>query len=134
MASFDLGQTLKADHLIAPQAWDGGTALTSAIVDTQGAEGVAVLVRTGAVTAGADLTIKFHEGDASDFTPGSGNEIPAARIISSPDMDDTANSSYVHSVVPYERYIAVVVSRTGTDAAAVSASAILGFLAKNPAE
>lgn len=133
MASFDFGQKISSGHLIPPQAWNGGTALTSAAVDLQGFEGVAVLVYTGAVTAGANLEIAFHQGDADNFTPGAGNLIPESRIIQSPAMDDTANATYIHSIVPgNHRYLKVVISREGTDAAAVSASAILGHAVNIP--
>jgi hypothetical protein len=136
MSSFDLGQQIRSAVLIPAQAWNGGDALTTAdaqALDVANAEGVAVIVNTGAVTAGADIEIAFHEGDADDFTPASGNAIDDKYIVNSPEMDETENASYVHSIKTNKRYIKVVVSRDGTDAAAVSVTGVLGYLANAPA-
>lgn len=136
MSSFDLGQQIRSAVLIPAQAWDGDAALTTAnaqALDVANAEGVAVIVNTGAVSAGADIEIAFHQGDADDFTPGSGNLIDEKYIVNSPEMDETANASYVHSIKTSERYLKVVVSRGGTDAAAVSVTGVLGYLANAPA-
>lgn len=136
MSSFDFGQKIKSAVLIPAQAWNGGTALETAdalAFDTQGVEGVAVVVNTGAVTAGADLVIKFYQGDADDFTVAEASELDAKYVIKSPEMDDTANASYVHSIKTSKRYLKVQVSREGTDAAALSVVAIGGYLSKIPA-
>lgn len=131
--SFDFGQTIRAATLIPAQAWNGDAAITSEALDLSGSEGVALLVQTGTVAAGADIGVAFHEGDADDFTPGSGNEIAAGNIQSAPTIDDTNDTAYVFALRPTKRYVKIVVSRDGTDAAALSATGILGFLDEIPA-
>lgn len=136
MSSFDVGQQLKSGVLIPAQAWDGGDNLTTAnaqAVDTANAEGVAVLVSTGAVVGDNEIEIAFHEGDADDFSVAEGNKIDEKYIVNSPEMDGTDNASYIHSIKTSKRYLKVVVSREGTEAAALSVSAILGYLANAPA-
>lgn len=136
MSSFDFGQTIKSATLVPAQAWDGGTALTTTdalAFDTQGAEGIAVLVNFGAITAGVDITMKFYEGDANDFTVAEASELDSKYIIKSPAMDDTANASYLHSIKTNKRYLKVQVSRAGTVAAALSVAAIGGHLTNSPA-
>lgn len=136
MSSFDFGQKIKSAVLISAQAWDGDADLVTAdaqAFDTQGVEGVAVNVSTGAVTAGADLVIKFYEGDAVDFAVAEASEVPSRNIINSPEMDDTANASYVHSIKTSKRYVKVAVSRAGTDACALAVNAVGGYLSQIPA-
>lgn len=136
MSSFDLGQKLRSSVLIAPQAWDGDADLTTSdalAVNVANVEGVAVQVSTGAVTAGANIEIAFYEGDENDFTVGSASELDEKYVVNSPEMDDTANASYVHSIKTNKPYLKVVLSRAGSDAAAVSVNAVLGYLADVPA-
>ena len=136
MSSFDFGQRIRSGTLIPAQAWNGGDALTTSdalAFDTQGAEGIAVLVNFGAITAGVDITIKFYEGDANDFTVGEASELDSKYVINSPAMDDTANASYTHSIKTNKRYLKVEVSRDGTVAADLSVAAIGGHLSKAPA-
>ena len=136
MSSFDFGQQIRTGTLIPAQAWNGGTALTTSdalALNVANDQGVAVVVTTGAITAGADIEIAFHEGDANDFTPAEANEIASKYIISSPEMDDTANASYVHSIKTSKPFLKVVVSRDGTDAAALAVTGVVGYLANSPA-
>lgn len=136
MSSFDFGQKIKSAVLVPAQAWDGGTALTTAdalAFDTVGVEGLAVVVNFGAVTAGVDITMKFYQGDANDFTVEEASEVPSKYIIKSPAMDDTANASYTHSIKASKRYVKVQVSRAGTVACDLSVVAIGGFLSEVPA-
>jgi hypothetical protein len=136
MSSFDLGQQIRSSALIPPQAWDGDADLTTSdanAVDVANVEGVAVQVSVGATTGENNIEIAFHQGDSDDFTPGAGNLIDDKYIINSPEMDDTESASYIHSIKTSERYLKVVISRDGTQAAAISATAILGYLANAPA-
>lgn len=136
MSSFDLGQLLRTGTLIPAQEWDGGTALTTSdalALDTSNDEGVAVVVTTGAITAGADITIAFYEGDENDFTADAESEIDDKYVVNSPDMDDTENASYVHSIKTNKPFLKVIVSRDGTDAAALAVTGVVGNLANNPA-
>lgn len=135
MSSFDLGQALSSGTLIAPQAWDGDADLTTAdaqALDTANAEGVAVIVNTGAVTGSTAIEIAFHEGDEADFTVNADSEIATKYVVDSPAMDGTANASYVHSIKTNKRYLKVVVSRSGTSDAALSVTGVLGMLANSP--
>lgn len=136
MSSFYLGQLIRTGVLIPAQAWSGGADLTTSdaiALNTSNDEGVAVVVETGAVTAGANIEIAFHEGDSADFTVGEESEIEAKYIVNSPVMDDSANASYVHSIKTNKPFLKVVVSRTGTTAAALAVTGVVGHLANAPA-
>lgn len=125
MTSFD-PRFVALGHLIPPQAWNGGADLTSAILDTSGYESVGVSVHVGATTDNTEIVITFHEGDASDFTPDSDNKLASDNVIESPTMDGTEDATYLHAVKTNKRYLAVIISRSGTSAAALGAQAILG--------
>lgn len=136
MSSFDLGQKLRSAVLIAPQAWDGDADLTTSdalAVNVANVEGVAVQVSTGAVTGTNEIEIAFHEGDENDFTVAAGNKLDDKYVVKSPTMDGTDNASYVHSIKTNKPYLKVVVSRDGSQAAALSVNAVLGYLANVPA-
>lgn len=130
--SFETGRSIRSQNMIPPQAWDGDAALTSDALDIQGAEGASVQVHAGTVAAGADIEIAFHEGDASNFTPGSGNLIAEGNILNSSEMDATDNVTYIHSIRPTKRYVKVVVTREGEDAAAIAVQGMLGLLSNYP--
>ena len=136
MSSFDFGQQIRCGTLIPAQAWNGGTALTTSdalALNTANDEGVAVVVTTGAVVAGANIEVAFHEGDSDDFSPASANEIDEKYIITAPEIDATDNASYVFSIKTSKPYLKVVVSRDGTDAAALAVTGVVGYLANTPA-
>ena len=136
MSSFDFGQQIRTGTLIPAQAWDGGSDLTTSdalALDTANDEGVAVVVTTGTVAEGADIEIAFHEGDEDDFTPADANEIDSKYVVTSPEIDDTNNASYVFSIKTSKPYLKVVVSRDGTDAAVLSVTGVVGNLANSPA-
>lgn len=131
MASFQ--SLIDAVCAVPSQAWNGGTDVTSAVVDTAGAEAIAFVLNTGTVAAGADLGIKIHEGATSTFTAAEANEVPDARIQAAPEVDATDNKAYVFRFKPNARYVRFVISRADTDAAAISAVVIKDALADNPA-
>ena len=136
MSSFDFGQQIRTGTLIPAQAWDGDGDLTTSdalALNTANDEGVAVVVTTGTVGAGADIEIAFHEGDEDDFTPADANEIDSKYVVTSPEIDDTDNASYVFSIKTSKPYLKVVVSRDGTDAAALAVTGVVGYLANSPA-
>jgi|AntDeeMinimDraft_5_1070356.scaffolds.fasta_scaffold00325_23 hypothetical protein len=136
MSSFDIGQQLKSAVLLPPQVWDGDAALVTSdalAVDTAGAEGVAVQVITGAVAGATEIEIAFYEGDTNDFTADSSSEIDARYVTDKPTMDDTANASYIHAIKTNKRYLKIQITRSGTNAATLSANAILGHLSNAPA-
>lgn len=136
MSSFDFGQQIRTGTLIPAQAWDGGANLTTSdalALNVANDQGVAVAVAFGAITAGVDIEIAFHEGDSADFTVAEGNKVPENYIVNSPAMDDTANASYVHSLKVNKPYLKVVVSRADTVAAALAVTGIVGNLSNSPA-
>lgn len=136
MSSFDLGQQLRSEVLIPAQEWDGDADLTTSdalAVNVANVEGVAVQVATGTVAGSNDIEIAFYEGDENDFTVDAESKIDDKYIVNSPEMDDTSDAAYIHSIKTNKPYLKVVVSRTGSEAAAISVSAILGYLANAPA-
>ena len=124
---------IKALNLIPAESWNGeGNKDTATGVDLQGAESVAVVINTGTVEAGADHIIKFYEGDVNTLTIGSSTEIPSARVLVSPTIDDTDNTTYVYNIKPNKRYLKVRVTSSGDIDIDFSVTAILGHLAEKP--
>lgn len=124
---------IKALNLIPAESWNGeGNKDTATGVDLQGAESVAVVINTGTVEAGADHIIKFYEGDVNTLTIGSSTEIPSARVLVSPTIDDTDNTTYVYNIKPNKRYLKVRVTSSGSIDIDFSVTAILGHLAEKP--
>ena len=134
MSSFDAGQQIKTVTLIPAQAWNGAADLTTATgISVAGAEGVAVVVTTGAVEAEADHVIEFYEGDVATFTAAAGTKLDDSQVITSPEIGATDNATYVYSIKMNKEFLKVKLSSATNKDAALAVTAVLTHLSNVPA-
>ena len=115
---------------IAPQVATGATALTGAIIDTQGYDSLTFLIQLGTLAAtSVAATVLVEEGDESDLSDAAA--VADANLVGSEalagfthaDDGETRKIGYVGS----KRYVRLTITPTGNDAnLPISAMALLG--------
>jgi hypothetical protein len=109
MASFDMKSDFNFTR--AANLTVGNNTQNSALIDTQGWEGLTVVVHTATVTAsGADITFKLQHSDttaAADFV-----DCTAAEVIGAADpVDDNGDDNMIKGTIGYrgnKRYVRLV--------------------------
>jgi hypothetical protein len=107
---------------ITPTAGAAGTTdIEGTVIDTQGFQGVAFLVRMGAMTTGAVTSIKAQQGAASDGSDAADLAGTAQAVA----VADAGEVFIVDILRPTERYVRLYVDRDTANAVVASAEAIL---------
>jgi hypothetical protein len=117
----NLSKNCKISTAITPTAGAAGTStINGTTLDMQDSEGVLMIVRMGAITAGAVTSIKVQQGDASNL--GDAADLAGTgQTIADTDDDKTF---YIDLYKPLKRYVRVVVSRATQNAVVASAEYI----------
>jgi hypothetical protein len=114
----NLSTSVKISSAITPTAGAAGqTDINGSTLDMQGYEGVLMVVRMGAITAGAVTSIKAQQGSASDLSDAV-DLAGTAQTIADNDDDKTF---YIDLYRPQKRYVRLVVDRGTQDAVVASA-------------
>ncbi len=124
MASKDIGTKMDTVTSISPQDTGGVGATVGAIIDTQGAEGIEMIIHVGAIDT--IITPSLDDGDNSalsdaasvgtDFLIGT----IAGATFAATDDDSTKKIGYVGK----KRYVRLTLTNTGGSANLVSALAV----------
>jgi len=111
-----ISEDCKISSAITPTAGVAGvTDINGTVIDMAGFEGVLMVVRFGAITAGAVTSIKAQQGQQSDGSDAA-DLLGTGQTIADTDDDKTF---YIDLQRPNERYVRLVVDR-GTQNAVVA--------------
>jgi hypothetical protein len=117
----NLSKNTKISSAVTPTAGAAAqSAIEGTILDMSGYEGVLVIVRMGAITAGAATSIKMQQGAAAAMGDAADLEGTSQTVG---DGDD-GEIFYIDLYKPTERYVRLYVSRGTQDAAVASAEYI----------
>jgi hypothetical protein len=113
----------KLSSAITPTAGAAATTdIEGSIIDMSGFEGVAAIVRMGAITANAVTSLKMRQSDNSDMSS-PGDVTGTAQTIAD---DDDEEIFYVELFRPAKRYVQLYIDR-GTQNAVVSSAVYLQY-------
>lgn len=117
----NLSKNVKISTAVTPTAGAAAaTDITGSILDMQGFEGVLVIVRMGAITAGAVTSIKVQQD--TDSAGGTMADLEGtSQTIADTDDDKTF---YIDLYKPAERYVRLYVDRATQNAVVASAEYI----------
>lgn len=117
----NLSKNVKISTAVTPtEGAAAATDLTGTILDMQGFEGVLVVVRMGAITAGAVTSIKMQQD--TDSAGGTMADLEGtSQTIADTDDDKTF---YIDLYKPRERYVRLYVDRATQNAVVASAEYI----------
>jgi len=114
----NLSKEVKISSAITPTAGAAGTAdINGSTLDMSTFDAVLVIVRMGAIVAGAVTSIKMQQGDASDLSDAADLAGTAQTIAD----DDDDKTFFIDLVRPRKRFVRVVVAR-GTQNATVASA------------
>lgn len=99
----------------------GTTDINTDIVDTAGYDGVAWIVKFGAITSGAVTSVKVQQGAASNMSDAADLEGTAITVAD----DDDGQLALTEVIKPTERYVRLVVDRGTQNAVVENVTAIL---------
>lgn len=119
----NLSKQTKISSAVTPTAGAAGTTdINGSTLDMAHFAGVLMIVRMGAITAGAVTSIKAQQGDASDLSDAADLE-GSAQTIADTDDDKTF---YLDLYKPTKRYVRLVVDR-GTQNAVVASAGYVQY-------
>jgi hypothetical protein len=107
---------------ITPTAGAAGTTdIEGTVIDTQGFQGVAFLVRMGAITTAAVTSLKAKQGDLADGSDADDIEGSAQAVA----VADAGEVFIIDILRPTKRYVRLIADRGTANAVVASAEAIL---------
>jgi len=117
----NLSKSVKISTAITPTAGAAAaTDIEGTVLDMQGFEGVLMTVRFGAITAGAETSIKAQSGTDATVSDAADLEGTSQTIAD----DDGDQTFYIDLYRPEERYVRLYVDRATQDAVVASAEYI----------
>lgn len=134
MTMKDLHNNVKPMVGISPQATTGATsAITSAIIDTQGFSSLEFIAQLGALFSGATFTPSVAGSDASDMGSPTALTVANGGILGDLDAMDTANTVKKIGVLSNYRYVQLTLTAAGGGSTSyVAADAVMGHPAVKP--
>ena len=121
----DLGNNIKSVNALDATTIATDTDTNGEIIDTQGYEGGAMILRLGAYTDGT-YTLKVQEGDEANLSDAA--DIPAARIVGTASALAAANAHDKLGFIADKRYVRAVVTSASTTSGALNiGQCILGY-------
>jgi len=117
----NLSENVEVSTAVTPTAGAAGqTAINGTTLDMSGYEGVLILVRMGAITAGGAQSINAAQGAESDLSDAA--DLEGTKITIADDDDDQIFMIDLYR--PTERYVRLEVARATQDSVVASAEYI----------